>query len=84
MESYMLCTFVSMSERSHNPFVLRHPMSLGDVIAALFRAKPKRAGFSKNPPGIRPAFSKVERRGAGTPPPGSAENRRNPFFPSIN
>ncbi|HEY2861737.1 MAG TPA: hypothetical protein VGJ21_25275 [Terracidiphilus sp.] len=31
-----------MAEHTRKPFVLRHPMSLGDAFAALFRAKPKR------------------------------------------
>ncbi|UWZ85064.1 hypothetical protein [Occallatibacter riparius] len=31
-----------MGDRSHNPFVLRHPISLGDAIAALFRPRQKR------------------------------------------
>jgi hypothetical protein len=53
-------TWKYMDERSRNPFVLRHPMSLGDAIAALFRPKPKRPAAPKYLSGIRPTFKRKE------------------------
>ncbi|HWG20119.1 MAG TPA: hypothetical protein VG225_06275 [Terracidiphilus sp.] len=49
-----------MSERTRNPFVLRHPISLGDAIAALFRAKPKKTASAKSPSGLGPAFQQAD------------------------
>ncbi|HEY3705983.1 MAG TPA: hypothetical protein VGL22_13035 [Terracidiphilus sp.] len=49
-----------MGDRTYNPFVLRHPISLGDAIAALFRPKPKRQPFAKNFSGNRPEYQRAE------------------------
>jgi hypothetical protein len=45
-----------MNEHSHHPFTVRHPMSLGDAVAALFRGKPKRKPLGADPPALRPPF----------------------------
>jgi hypothetical protein len=45
-----------MNEHSRHPFTVRHPMSLGDAVAALFRGKPKKKPLGVDPPALRPPF----------------------------
>jgi len=45
-----------MNEHSRHPFTVRHPMSLGDAVAALFRGKPKSKPLGMDPPALRPPF----------------------------
>jgi hypothetical protein len=50
------CSVYAMNAQSPHPFVVRHPMSLGDAIAAMFRGKPKRKPLGMNAPALRPPF----------------------------
>jgi hypothetical protein len=43
-----------MGDRTQS-FVLRHPISLGDALAAIFRPRPKRAKNAGNPAAVRSA-----------------------------
>ena len=54
--AFVLTMLTAMNEHSHHPFTVRHPMSLGDAVAALFRGKPKRKPLGVDPPALRPPF----------------------------
>ncbi len=56
LASFVLAMLTAMNEHSPHPFILRHPMSLGDAVAALFRGKPRRKLLGMDPPALRPPF----------------------------